>query len=546
MPSKEGLRFVIFLAAMRLSLLLLLALPAVVQAQWSYSINTNNTSTITITGYTGNDNVVSIPTNIDGLTVTDIGRAALYDTTLTSITIPGSITTIGDYAFTDCQQLTNIMISNGIEIIGSNVFSDCLMLTNVIFPESVTSIGVAPFFGCTRLSSIMMSPQNSFYSSTNGVLFDKNQTTLLQYPAGLGGNYSIPNTVTNILDYAFFDSASLANVNIPGTVTTIGSWAFGECYSLTNITIPSSITSIGEGSFGACNHLTSIYFLGNAPAITAGDNDFSGDPVTIYYLTNSIGWTNPFNYVTALPWNVTNTSITVQPKTEVVSAYGVASFNVTAIGTEPLSYQWMFDNTNIPGAISSTLTITNVAQKNLGMYSVIVSNYFGSAISSNTVLEMYPSIVYPFSGAITYWGKSATLNVGAWGTGPLSYQWYDNGAAILNATNSSLSLSNIQFTNAGFYSVIVANSLGRATNSPAEVVVNPAGVSLGFCPALTISGVVGYSYIIQSAPNLTDSNAWVTLTTLTLTQPVQLWVDTNVDASSPFNSKYFYRILPGQ
>jgi hypothetical protein len=92
----------------------------------------------------------------------------------------------------------------------------------------------------------------------------------------------------------------------------------------------------------------------------------------------------------------------------------------------------------------------------------------------------------------------------------------------------------------------VSSALGSVTNTPEEVVVNPAGVSLGFSPALTISGVVGQSYIIESSTNLANPNAWVTLTNLTLTQPVQIWVDTSIDASSPFNSSHFYQILPGQ
>jgi hypothetical protein len=96
------------------------------------------------------------------------------------------------------------------------------------------------------------------------------------------------------------------------------------------------------------------------------------------------------------------------------------------------------------------------------------------------------------------------------------------------------------------YSVVVSGLFGVTTNVAAQVVVNPAGVSLGFCPALTIDGVAGYSYVIQSSTNLRDTNAWVTLTNLTLTQRVELWVDTNVDASSPAASKYFYRVLPGQ
>jgi hypothetical protein len=107
-------------------------------------------------------------------------------------------------------------------------------------------------------------------------------------------------------------------------------------------------------------------------------------------------------------------------------------------------------------------------------------------------------------------------------------------------------LTSIQATNAGLYSVVVSSALGNVTNTPEQVVVEPAGVSLGFSPTVTINGVVNYSYTIQSTTNLTETNAWVTLTNLTLTQPVQIWVDTSVDASSPFYSKYYYRVLPGQ
>jgi len=71
-------------------------------------------------------------------------------------------------------------------------------------------------------------------------------------------------------------------------------------------------------------------------------------------------------------------------------------------------------------------------------------------------------------------------------------------------------------------------------------------LSLFFCPALTINGTAGYSYTIQSTTDLTNPGSWVTLTNLTLTQPVQIWVDTSVNAGSPFNPKYFYRALPQQ
>jgi hypothetical protein len=240
------------------------------------------------------------------------------------------------------------------------------------------------------------------------------------------------------------------------------------------------------------------------------------------------------------------TSIITQPQSLLVNAYSNASFSVTAVGTEPLSYQWFFDGTNLPGATSSILTISNVEQTNLGTYGVLVTNVFASLTSSNATLSMYPFIITPFTGDVADRGTNVILSVGAWGTGPLSYQWFDNGVAVSGATNSALDFSSIQFTNAGQYSVVVSNALGSVTNPPEAVVVNPAGVSLGLYPGVTISGTVGYTYTIQSTTNLSDTNSWITQTNLMLTQPIQLWVDTNTDSALPANPLRFYRVLPGQ
>lgn len=190
--------------------------------------------------------------------------------------------------------------------------------------------------------------------------------------------------------------------------------------------------------------------------------------------------------------------------------------------------------------------MSNVVQSDLGAYAVLVTNAISPATSSDAMLSMYPFIATPFAGAVATWGKDATFSMQAWGTEPLSYQWFKDGSPIPNATNDLLSLSSVQPASAGLYSVVVTSLLGSATNAPAQVVVNAAGVSLGFSPTLTIDGVSGYSYLIERTTDLTNTNSWLTLTNLTLTQPVQVWVDTSVDATSPFNSKYFYRVLPGQ
>jgi len=92
---------------------------------------------------------------------------------------------------------------------------------------------------------------------------------------------------------------------------------------------------------------------------------------------------------------------------------------------------------------------------------------------------------------------------------------------------------------------VVTSQLGSVTNTPAQVVVNPAGVSLGLYPGVTVSGVVGYTYLIQANTDLTNTNGWTTVATLTLQDPVQLWVDVNCNAASPTNAHRFYQVLPG-
>ena len=239
-------------------------------------------------------------------------------------------------------------------------------------------------------------------------------------------------------------------------------------------------------------------------------------------------------------------AITNQPQDALVNAYSPASFSVTAIGAPPLYYQWSLNGSNLLNATFSTLSIASVKQSDLGAYTVVVTNLFGSVTSSVANLYMYPYLASPFTGLDTYWGQTNTLSVGVWGTGPFTYQWYDDGIAVLDATNSTLTLSSIQSTNAGLYSVVVTAAYGSVTNMPEQVIVNPAFVSLSICPNLVIQGTVGFNYIIQSTTDLINTNSWITETNLTLTQPVEYWDDTSADVRDPDNPHKFYRVLPGQ
>jgi hypothetical protein len=240
-------------------------------------------------------------------------------------------------------------------------------------------------------------------------------------------------------------------------------------------------------------------------------------------------------------------SILIEPANLIVPYSAPATFWVSASSfPAPTSYQWMFNGTNLTGANTSTLTINSVRLANTGSYQVQVGNNYSYSTSQIASLIISPSITSPFSGASTIWGTSASISVGAIGTGTLSYQWYFNGVAVNGGTEPELNFSSIQPTNGGLYSVVVSSPYGSVTNVAAQVIVNPAGVSLGFYPGLTITGVAGYSYIIQSSTDLSNTNDWNTLTNLDLIQSQQLWIDTSVDAKSPFNSRVFYRVLPGQ
>ena len=192
--------------------------------------------------------------------VTSIGNCAFeWCKSLTSITIPDSVTEIYDHTFTSCESLTNITIPDSVTSIGNMAFERCKSLTSITIPDSVTKIGIGAFSDCTSLTAINVASENSNYVFVNGVLYNKDKTTIICYPAGKkGNNYKMPDGVTSIGDYAFYGCTSLTSITISDSVTSIGDSAFGGCTSLTSITIPNSVTSIGNNAFERCKSLTSI------------------------------------------------------------------------------------------------------------------------------------------------------------------------------------------------------------------------------------------------------------------------------------------------
>jgi len=228
------------------------------------------------------------------------------------------VTSIAVQAFSGCTSLTSMTIPNSVNSIGYLTFSGCTSLTSLTIPNSVTSIGFRPFEGCASLTNLSVDAANPAYSSLDGVLFNKAQTTLITFPPSRG-SYVIPGGVTNIGRSAFFGCMSLTNVTIGNSVTSIGEAAFVSCSNLTSVifgnsvtnignsafvfctslpsvTIPASVTSIGSQGFLRCSTLTNVTFLGNAPQLlfdlNAGFAQFQnvGAGARAYYYCGATGW----------------------------------------------------------------------------------------------------------------------------------------------------------------------------------------------------------------------------------------------------------------
>ena len=305
-------------------------------AVWYYTVN-DNQATVCFGPQSGN---VDIPSVLGGCPVTSIGDYALggcwicfdgdwgWDTSeLTGVTIPDSVTNIGDYAFARCHRLASVTIPSSVTHIGEYAFlgcselasvtiSDCMMdigygafcdctaltgvvipesvtringeafygcsnLTSVVIPDSVTSIDGGAFYGCSGLTSVMIPDtvtsigsdafshcSSSLYDTTSkpGVLLVDGWAVGAQSPSGdldLTG-------IRGIADYAFADCSELTSVTIPGSVTTIGDHSFAYCHRLGSVTISGSVTHIGEYAFVGCSGLTSVTISGSVTSIGWG------------------------------------------------------------------------------------------------------------------------------------------------------------------------------------------------------------------------------------------------------------------------------------
>ena len=202
---------------------------------------------------------------------TNISTYAFYCcSNLINITISNSVTNIESDAFAICSSLTNITIPNSVMSIEEFAIIDCDNLESITISNSVTNIGDGLCYRCSNLKNIYVDKNNQYYSSENGILFNKDKSKLIKYPDGkINKQCIIPDNVTDIGEYAFAACSSLTSITIPNSVTSISDRAFYYCSSLTSITIPNSVTSIGGSAFNSCSSLTNITIPNSVTCIDA-------------------------------------------------------------------------------------------------------------------------------------------------------------------------------------------------------------------------------------------------------------------------------------
>ena len=230
--------------------------------------------------------------------VTSIGEYAFSDCTyLESVTIPNSVTSIGYWAFNGCISLTSVVISGSVLSIGDSAFSGCYKLADVTISDGVKKLGKCVFAGCDALTSleipasveemsgaiaacknlttISVAPENAYYCVQDGVVYSKDGKDLVVYPQIGETSVVVPDGVLSIEDYAFACHENLERVQLPAGIINIGNYAFQNCSKLTDVTITDSIMNIGSGAFEE-TALTSLQLPNGATNLFIRDEAFYG------------------------------------------------------------------------------------------------------------------------------------------------------------------------------------------------------------------------------------------------------------------------------
>lgn len=285
-------------------------------------------------GYAVSHNILSneknivIPSTYDEKPVIAIKDEGFSETLIESITIPDSVVKIGKRAFYHSWQLEEVIFGNGVKKIEDEAFYLCSSLINVTIPKSVQHIGLMAF-SCYNLENIEVDKDNQYYKSIDGVLYSKDEKTLVFYPKANYGDERIPKIhdgVENIAAYAFYNNTRIGRVEIPDSVINIGDHAFSECTNIVSIVLGEGVQTIGQFAFSGCEDLVWLTLGSNIKRIEAGA--FKGsfpEPKHSIYLPDGLTYIGDMAFSNCL---ISGISI---PNT--VTYIGSSAFSVTFFDT---------------------------------------------------------------------------------------------------------------------------------------------------------------------------------------------------------------------
>ena len=340
--------------------------------------------TIEIINYIGASLSVFIPGYIGGTLVTSIGDNAFQGKPIIFVTIPDSVTkignqafsgctalkvlrmgsgnshviTIGNSAFANCTSLPYMNIPNSALILGTYCFNNCLSLTNLWLGSGLTAFSPDnAFTNCINLASISIDPNNAHWTSSGGVVFDKSMGRLQICPPGYPGSYNIPNSVITVEPGAFQNCLKLNGVTIPGSVTRIGAAAFQHCSGLTNVSVPGGVAYLGDFAFQQCSSLTSAVISSSGALGNSCFQDCSG--LTNLLLGNSINHigTNAFKGCVGLTGLTIPESVLNIDTSAFMGCAGLSSLalgiNLAYIGPQAFYGCISLTNVDIPAGVTN-------------------------------------------------------------------------------------------------------------------------------------------------------------------------------------------------
>ena len=409
--------------------------------------------------------------------VTSIGEGAFLNCSgLTSVNIPNSVTSIGEGAFQNCSGLTSVNIPNSVTTIGNYAFSGCSGLTSVTIPSSVTAIGGFAFYGCNGLATVKVSinDKSAFVNNQVANLIRNaisKPLVLINESGEEIKNFVIPNDITDIGDYTFYNCSGLTSLTIPNSVTSIGDYTFYNCSGLTSLTIPNSVTTIGNCAFSGCSGLTSVKvsiienaaFLNNNMACQMQNAfgldkkpivliDESGEEIKEFIIPDDITTIGDYAF-----YNCSGlTSVTIPNSVTSISDYAFARCfgltsvtipnSVTTIGNYAFSGCSGLTSVNIPNSVTSIglgafsgcsgLTSVNIPNS----VTTIGSSAFSgcSGLTSVTIPAGVTTIKY---GTFSNCSGLTTVNIPASVTS-IGY-WAFSDCSCLNSVNIPASVTSI-------------------------------------------------------------------------------------------------------